>query len=175
MSTDDTASQRPPEEPHDPERTEDGRYVIVHGHRWRAADPAIPERLCSELVAELMASRRMVKTRGDAARARVQDAKVALGERGDPWWAPTEQGRRERLGAAIRALLRKRDSGTMCPSEAARIVGGEHWRDLMPIARAVAGELVETGAVVVLQRGEPVDPTTAKGPIRLGPGPQLGT
>jgi len=25
-----------------PERTEDGRYVIIRGRRWRATDPAIP-------------------------------------------------------------------------------------------------------------------------------------
>ena len=50
------------------ERTEDGRYVVVDGRRWRASDPAIPERLRAELVAELMRARRLVRTRGDEMR-----------------------------------------------------------------------------------------------------------
>lgn len=156
------------------ERTEDGRYIIVKGRRWRASDPAIPERLKAELVGELMTARRLVKTRGDEVRFRVQDAKVALGERGDPWWEPTEAGRRERLSATLRTLLRRRDGKTVCPSDAARVVGGDHWRELMPVTREVAGQLAEAGVVVVLQKGEEVDVSTAKGPIRLGPGPQLG-
>ena len=68
--------------PAEPERTPDGRYLVVDGRRWRATDPGIPETLRAELVAELMAARRI------QARARVQDAKVALGERGEPWWEP---------------------------------------------------------------------------------------
>lgn len=157
-----------------PERTPDGRHIIVDGRRWRASDPRIPEPLRAELVTELMAARRLVRTRGDAVRFRVQDAKVALGERGDPWWEPTDAGRRERLAAAMRALLRRREQGrTICPSDAARIAGGEQWRDLMPTAREVAGELAAAGVVVVTQRGEAVDPATARGPIRLAAGPDL--
>lgn len=26
------------------ERTDDGRYIVVKGRRWRASDPSIPER-----------------------------------------------------------------------------------------------------------------------------------
>lgn len=155
------------------ERTEDGRYIIVNGRKWRATDPSIPGSLESQLVKELMNARRLVKTEGDAVRYRVHDAKVALGERGEPWWEPTEEGRRERIAAAERALLRGRDGKTICPSEAARVVGGEDWRDLMGLARDVAGELVESGEVVVMQKGEVVDLSTAKGAIRLGPGDNL--
>ena len=56
----------------------------------------------------------------------MQDAKVALGERGEPWWEPaSEAGRAERLAAAMRALLWHRDPDkTICPSDAARAVGG---------------------------------------------------
>ena len=76
------------------ERTPDGRYVIIDGRRWRATDPSIPEERRKELVAELMDARRAVgaaKRTDDAeaekkARARVHAAKVALGERGEPWW-----------------------------------------------------------------------------------------
>lgn len=158
-----------------PERTPDGHHVIVNGRRWRAADPGIPEALRAELVKELMAARRLVKSRGDDVRFRVQDAKVALGERGDPWWEPTEEGRRERLAATMRALLRHRgEEKTICPSDAARAVGGEDWRDLMPAAREVAGELAAADVVVVMQKGEAVDVAQARGPVRLSPGSALG-
>lgn len=157
-----------------PERTEDGRYIIVKGRKWRASDPAIPEQLRAQLVTELMAARRLVKTRGDEVRFRVGDAKVALGERGEPWWEPTCEGRRDRLAATMRSLLRGRDEGkTICPSDAARVVGGEDWRDLMPLAREVAGALADCGEAVVMQKGAPGRVEDAAGPVRIGAGPQL--
>ena len=152
------------------ERSEDGRWVVVDGRRWRASDPGIPERLRTELVAELMAARRAVRSEGDAARHRVQDAKVALGERGEPWWEePSEEGRRERLGATYRTLLRHRPEGTVCPSEPSRVVGGEGWRSVSPVSRQLAFDLADGGEVVVLQRGEPVG-RDARGPVRVGRG-----
>ncbi|MFI1992980.1 DUF3253 domain-containing protein [Actinoplanes sp. NPDC020271] len=152
--------------------TADGRYLIVSGRRWRATDPAIPEPLRQELVDELMAARRLVRTDPETARPRVQDAKVALGERGDPWWEPTPDGQRVRLAAAIRTLLRhRRPEATICPSDAARVAGGETWRDLMDAAREVAAELARDGVVTVRQHGEDVDITAATGPIRLARGP----
>lgn len=72
--------------------TPDGRYFMVAGRLWRSTNPAIPEERRHRLVAELMDARRAVKDakrgRGDlsAARARVDAAKVALGERGPVWW-----------------------------------------------------------------------------------------
>jgi hypothetical protein len=77
----------------EPDRTPDGRHVIIDGRRWRASDPSIPEERRRELVSELMSARRAVgaaKRSGDdraerAARARVHAAKVALGERGPRW------------------------------------------------------------------------------------------
>jgi uncharacterized protein len=82
--------------PSEPERTPDGRYIIVDGRRWRASDPRLPEERRQELVNELMSARRAVgasKRDGDEkaereARDRVHAAKVALGERGKPWWEP---------------------------------------------------------------------------------------
>ena len=79
-----------------PERTPDGRYIIVDGRRWRASDPRLPEARRQALVDELMDARRAVgvaKRAGDtdaerSARGRVHAAKVALGERGKPWWEP---------------------------------------------------------------------------------------
>lgn len=159
--------------PSEPVRTEDGRYVVIDGRRWRARDPGIPERLRAELVAELMRGRRAVRSRGDDARRCVHDAKVALGERGDPWWEMTDAGRRRRLAATVLSLLRHRDGGTICPSEAARVVGGDDWRGLMETARDVAGELQAAGLVEVRQGGEQVPLERARGPIRLAPGPGL--
>jgi hypothetical protein len=81
-----------------PEFTPDGRYLVIDGRRWRATDPAIPEGRRTELTRVLMAWRREVRhargTAGEsAARAGVHAAKVALGERGTPWWEHSEDER----------------------------------------------------------------------------------
>lgn len=78
----------------EPERTPDGRYIIVNDRKWRASDPGLPPERRQELVDALMAARRDVGTAKRAddataereARDRVHAAKVALGERGTPWW-----------------------------------------------------------------------------------------
>lgn len=89
-----------------PEHTPDGRYVVIDGRRWRATDPAIPEERRDELTRVLMAWRREVRrVRGTSeekqARAGVQAAKVALGERGTPWWEQSDDERRERWTAEV--------------------------------------------------------------------------
>ena len=73
------------------------------------------------------------------------------------------------LEEQILALLAHRDPGkTICISEAARAVGTKDgWRDLMEPARQAARRLVSAGEVVITQRGEVVDPDTARGPIRV--------
>lgn len=158
-------------EPAPAERTADGRYIVVDGRRWRASDPAIPDALRQELVDELMAARRDVRSDPETARPRVQDAKVALGERGEPWWQPTPEGQRLRLAAAVRVLLRHRNpEATICPSDAARVAGGTSWRELMETAREVAAALVRDEVIVMRQHGTDVDPATATGPVRLARG-----
>ena len=75
-------------------RTPDGRYLVVRGRLWRASNPGLPEERREELTRALMDARRRVGAAlrsGEAsllraARADVQAAKVALGERGPPWW-----------------------------------------------------------------------------------------
>ncbi|MEU8228259.1 DUF3253 domain-containing protein [Actinoplanes sp. NPDC048967] len=151
--------------------TADGRYIIGSGRRRQAADPAVPDSLRRELVAELTAARRLGRDDPGAARSRIRDAEVALAERGDPWWEPTPAGQRERLAAAMRALLwHRRPDATICPSDAARIVGGAAWRDLMGTAREVAGELADEGIIAVRQHGKDVDLAAAVGPVRLARG-----
>lgn len=73
------------------------------------------------------------------------------------------------LEESIRSLLAARAAGrTICPSEAARQVGSEDgWRDLMEPARRAARRLVAAGEVEITQGGKVVDPSTAKGPIRI--------
>ena len=80
---------------------------------------------------------------------------------------------RDRAAASIRDLLRQRNGKTICPSETARAIGGDDWRDLMPLVRDVASGLVDQGEVIVQQKGEEVNIATVRGPVRLAPGPQL--
>jgi hypothetical protein len=86
-------------------------------------------------------------------------------------------GTDDALEHAILRLLAERGAGktggtggTICPSEAARAVGGEDraaWGPLMEPARAAARRLVAAGKIVITQGGRVVDGSTAKGPIRL--------
>ena len=71
------------------------------------------------------------------------------------------------LEESIRSLLAAR-TGTICPSDAARAVGDDDtWRELMEPARRAARRLVAAGEVEITQGGHVVDPSTAKGPIRI--------
>jgi hypothetical protein len=76
---------------------------------------------------------------------------------------------REQAEAAILALLARRDPGkTICPSDAARALGGDDgFRPLMPLVRDAARALVAARRIEVTQSGTPVDPDTARGAIRL--------
>ncbi|MFK8014925.1 MAG: DUF3253 domain-containing protein [Gammaproteobacteria bacterium] len=72
------------------------------------------------------------------------------------------------LSQAIVELLAKRSAGTtICPSEAARRVDPERMAELMERTRQAARRLVAAGQIEMTQRGRVVDPSTAKGPIRL--------
>ena len=72
--------------------TPDGRYFVVRGRLWRMADPALDPTDRDALVRDLMAARRAVRDAKDdpeamrEARAQVDAAKRALGERGPVWW-----------------------------------------------------------------------------------------
>ena len=78
-----------------PLTTPDGRYIVVRGRLWRAANPGLSSTDREALVHRLMAGRRAVaRARADddpealaAARAEVDAAKVGLGERGAVWWS----------------------------------------------------------------------------------------
>ena len=73
-----------------------------------------------------------------------------------------------RLERAIETLLdQRRADASICPSEAARAVDPEDWRELMPAARAAAGRLAAAGEVEVTQGGAVVDVASARGPVRV--------
>lgn len=84
-----TKSQ-PKRYPHTP----DGRYFVVNGRLWRTSNPGLDPDVRQALVDQLMTARRQVgiaKKAGDGdaerrARAAVDAAKRALGERGPVWW-----------------------------------------------------------------------------------------
>ena len=74
--------------------TPDGRYFVVSGRLWRTSNPGLAPEERQALVDQLMTARRQVgaaKKARDAdaeraARAQVDQAKRALGERGPVWW-----------------------------------------------------------------------------------------
>lgn len=72
--------------------TPDGHYFLVKDRLWRCSNPHLSEELRQSLVKDLMAARSDVRHAADddtmlAARARVDAAKVTLGERGPMWWS----------------------------------------------------------------------------------------
>ncbi|MEU6315648.1 hypothetical protein [Streptomyces sp. NPDC047014] len=103
----------------EPPTTPDGHHVVIGGRRWRATDPDVPEEAGARLRVHLMAARRAVGAarraedpRAErAARDRVQTAKVALGERGTPWWEQSAEERRARWSEGLAALDAPADPG----------------------------------------------------------------
>jgi hypothetical protein len=59
-------------------------------------------------------------------------------------------------------------NATICPSDAAKSLVGEEWARIVEPARAAARRLSVEGRVVITQEGRRVDPSTAKGPFRIG-------
>jgi hypothetical protein len=73
---------------------------------------------------------------------------------------------------AIRELLASRPrNASICPSEAARLAASRlnlaDWRAEMNRVRAAANRLVAAGAVEMTQQGRVVEPSRARGPVRL--------
>lgn len=154
----------------DPPKT---AFIIVNGRRWRTNDPSIPDNFRQELVNELMAARRAVRDAKNQievrrSRRRVNDAKVALGERGHAWWLPpTPAATNSRITAAVRALLRSRQPGrSICPSDVARIVGGTTWRTLLPVVRERAVRMTDRGELEIFRRGRIAKSRPTEGVLR---------
>lgn len=90
-----------------PPATPDGRYILVRGRLWRRTNPALPQDEQARLRRELMKARAAVGVAlraGDTeaereARAEVDRAKRALGERGAPWWTDGAPDYNRRMAA----------------------------------------------------------------------------
>lgn len=59
-------------------------------------------------------------------------------------------------------------SKTICPSEVARSLWPDDWREHMQAVRDAATVLVRAGKIVVTQKGDVVDLANVRGPVRLG-------
>ena len=90
--------------------SDDERYLVVDGRRWRREDPALPEDVATRLRSHLGRGRSGVaaakRADEDPAphRHRVDLAKHGLGERGTAWWEQSDAEREQRWSAALRAL-----------------------------------------------------------------------
>ncbi|RFA06967.1 hypothetical protein B7R21_17800 [Subtercola boreus] len=74
------------------------------------------------------------------------------------------------LETGIRTLLAARSAtSTICPSDVVRTMTADEdeWRALMEPVRRAARRMVAAGEVEITQGGKVVDPSTAKGPIRI--------
>jgi hypothetical protein len=72
-----------------------------------------------------------------------------------------------RLESLLRALVERAGRAGVDPDDAARTVDPEGWRALREPARRAARRLVADGAAELVQRGRVVDPSTAKGAVRI--------
>ncbi len=172
--------------------TPDGRYLVVRGRLWRAANPALSAEERAQWTKALMAARREIGRAGRAgdlaavarARTRVDRAKRALGERGPVWWT---DGARDynrhmvhntpyaewyenaaRFASAILEMLHERSGRSICPSDVARAEEPRGWRTHMDLVRDVARHLARRKLLVITQREKALDPgVPPKGPIRL--------
>jgi len=67
----------------------------------------------------------------------------------------------------VDVLATRARGATVCPSEVARAAGEQGWRERMEPVREAARRLVSRGLLDIVQGGQVVDPSTARGPIRL--------
>lgn len=73
----------------------------------------------------------------------------------------------------VEKLAARDAASSICPSEVARDLGGDNWRDLMQPVRSAAQELVRSGTVIITQGSDTVDLAAVKGPIRIRRGPKF--
>ncbi|MBT6179713.1 MAG: DUF2256 and DUF3253 domain-containing protein [Deltaproteobacteria bacterium] len=74
----------------------------------------------------------------------------------------------KRIECAVMDLLEKSPKGSsLCPSEVARKMNPESWRDLVEPARRAARRLASRGLVEITQGGKPIEQLNFKGVIHL--------
>ena len=70
--------------------------------------------------------------------------------------------------AILELVTQRGPSKSICPSEAARLVGGADWHAELTLIRRVAIQLAAAGRIQILRKGKPVeDAAGVKGVIRL--------
>lgn len=92
--------------------SDDERWLVIDGRRWRRTDPALPPEVVEALKSHLGRARSAVGAamrRGDedavaAARRRVGIAKRGLGERGPYWWDEPVAARIQQAREALAEL-----------------------------------------------------------------------
>ena len=74
-----------------------------------------------------------------------------------------------KIESAILSLIAQRGAqSSACPSEVARALAPDEWRELMPHVRSVAWSLRAQGLLDITQRGVPVlKMDEVRGPIRI--------
>jgi hypothetical protein len=73
-----------------------------------------------------------------------------------------------RIRAILLALAdERRPDKTFCPSEAARRLAPDTWRECLPMVRDEAMRLVRAGKLRCTQCGREVNAATARGPLRF--------
>lgn len=78
----------------------------------------------------------------------------------------------DQIESAITELLRNRE-GTICPSEAARRVFPDDWREHMEEVREVGKRLSQSQIIRITQNGCEVPVKKLKGPVRFARGPKF--
>jgi len=78
-----------------------------------------------------------------------------------------ELGRRAE-DAILRLTTARGRHKTICPSEAARELDPDAWKPLMLDVQNAARRLAQRGTIVITKGGKKIDPSEARGPIRLG-------
>jgi len=71
------------------------------------------------------------------------------------------------LNAVLSLATKRGPCKSTCPSEIARLLFPQNWRNQMKAVRDVAIDLHKQGRVVITQNGKPVDIERIKGPIRI--------
>ncbi len=65
-------------------------------------------------------------------------------------------------------LLQQRGAGkSICPSEVARALDADAWRELMDAVRDEAAAMAQRGEITIPQGDAVLDPAALRGPLRL--------
>ncbi|MBD8062039.1 2-polyprenylphenol hydroxylase [Oceanitalea stevensii] len=105
-----TGSRAAPRSAEGDSSTDDERWLVLDGRRWRRQDPSLPPEVAERLLSHLGRGRSGVRALRKAgqdpapARERVGLAKHGLGERGTPWWEQDDDERRRRWLTALARL-----------------------------------------------------------------------